>query len=83
MSVHREGVDPNSMDGVPDLHDHNSINFRHVSPSHLQTCFDYCHQASKQALGWGAQSWVLTNNFQVISKQKLFFLFIITQERVF
>ena len=26
VSVHREGVNPSSMDGVPDLHDHNSIN---------------------------------------------------------
>ena len=25
VSVHREGVNPNSMDGVPDLHDHNSF----------------------------------------------------------
>ena len=25
MSVHREGVNPSSMDGVPDLRDHNSI----------------------------------------------------------
>ena len=24
MSVHREGVNPSSMDGVPDLRDHNS-----------------------------------------------------------
>ena len=24
-SVHREGVNPSSMDGVPDLHDHNSF----------------------------------------------------------
>ena len=25
MSVHREGENPSSMDGVPDLRDHNSI----------------------------------------------------------
>ena len=25
MSVHREGVNPSSMDGVPDLRDHNSF----------------------------------------------------------
>ena len=25
VSVHREGVNPSSMDGVPDLRDHNSI----------------------------------------------------------
>ena len=25
VSVHREGVNPSSMDGVPDLRDHNSF----------------------------------------------------------
>ena len=33
MSVHREGDNPSSMDGVPDLHDHNSI--RVMSPVQL------------------------------------------------
>ena len=27
MSVHREGENPSSMDGVPDLRDHNSIDY--------------------------------------------------------